>query len=210
MAEATTTAPAPATTAAAPAVTAPAVAVPPVPKLPHGVRLYEAMWVVDANAGREDYSKCLNGIREIVEKGGGSWINADKWEERRLAYSIKKKKRGLYIISYFRAPGTAVSAIERDVNLSEDILRVLVTDAEHLNEGEMNAVEPQPIIREERPSWERNDRFDRGGYGDRGDRGGDRGGEDRRPPRREDRAPREERAPAPAPAGEPASAGGSE
>ena len=53
-----------------------------------------------------------------------------------------------------------VSAIERDVNLSEDVLRVMVTQAEHLNQDEMNAVEPQPIIKEERPSWERPD--DRG------------------------------------------------
>jgi hypothetical protein len=56
----------------------------------------------------------------------------------------------------------------------------------------MEKVEPQPIIREERPSWERNARFDRGGggggydrAGDRGDRGGDRGAD------RGDREPRE-------------------
>jgi hypothetical protein len=77
------------------------------------------------------------------------------------------------------------------VNLSEEVLRVLVTDATHLNKDEMEKVEPQPIIREERPSWERNDRFDRGGGGgydrggDRGDRGGDRGAD------RGDREPRE-------------------
>jgi hypothetical protein len=42
------------------------------------------------------------------------------------------------------------------VNLSDQVLRVLVTKAEHLNAEEMAAVEPQPIIpREERTSWDR-------------------------------------------------------
>lgn len=116
--------------AAAPAAPAPATTaapVPPVPDLPPGVRLYEAMWVVDANTGREDYNKVLAAIKEIVEKGGGSWINADKWEERRLAYAIKKKKRGLYIINHFSAPTEAVTKIDRQARLSEVVLRHMIT-----------------------------------------------------------------------------------
>ena len=105
---------------------------------------YEAMFLLPAGANTE-LEKSQQTIRGIIERHGGEVIVLKKWDERKLMYEIKAQKRGLYIISYFRAPGTAVSAIERDVNLSEDILRVLVTDAEHLSEGEMNAVEPQPI-----------------------------------------------------------------
>ena len=115
--------------AAAPAAAAPAAApvvVPPVPILPHGVRLYEAMWVVDANSGREDYNKCLAAIKEVVEKGGGTWINADKWEERKLAYPIKKKKRALYIINHFSAPTESVIKIDRNARLSDVVLRHMI------------------------------------------------------------------------------------
>src|SRR5471032_3324587 len=111
-----------AATVTAPAPAAPAVPVPPTPKFPHGTRLYECMWVVDANTGREDYNKVLAAIKEIVEKGGGAWINADKWEERRLAYQIKKRKRGLYIINHFSAPTEAVIKIDRNARLSEVVL----------------------------------------------------------------------------------------
>jgi small subunit ribosomal protein S6 len=95
-----------------------------------------------------------------------------KWDERKLAYEINKQKRGTYVIAFFKAPGSAVAALERDVNLSEQVLRVLVTRADHLNQEEMAAVEPQPIQpREERNPWDRPS-FDRGG--DRGERGGER------------------------------------
>ncbi|HYF51782.1 MAG TPA: 30S ribosomal protein S6 [Planctomycetota bacterium] len=107
--------------------TAPAPVVPPTPTLPAGTRLYECMWVVDANTGREDYNKVVTGLKEIVEKGGGAWINGDKWEERRLAYPIKKKKRGLYIISHFSAPTDNVIKIDRQAKLSDLVLRHMIT-----------------------------------------------------------------------------------
>ena len=119
-------APAAATPAAAAPVAAPA-PVMPTPELPTGVRLYECMWVVDANTGREDYNKVIVALKEIVEKGGGTWLNADKWEERRLAYQIKKRKRGLYIINHFSAPTEAVIKIDRNARLSEVVLRHMIT-----------------------------------------------------------------------------------
>jgi len=54
---------------------------------------------------------------------------------------VKMKTDGTPVLK-ITAPPQAVVPIERDVNLSEDVIRVLVTRADHLNETEMNAVEP--------------------------------------------------------------------
>ena len=115
---------------------------------------YEAMFLFGQVAA-QDLEGALNQVRQIVERHEGQVMVLKKWDERKLAYEIKKQKRGTYIICYYRGPGGSVSAIERDVNLSDNVLRVLITDADHLNQKEMEAVEPQPIIREERPSWDR-------------------------------------------------------
>jgi ribosomal protein S6 len=136
-----------------------------------------------------DAEKVLLTVRGIIERHGGNVLVLKKWDERKLAYEIGRNKRGLYIISYFDAPTSAVGPIERDVNLSEEVLRVMVTSADHLTQKEMAAVEPQPIQpREERNSWDRPDRGgDRGGEHRGGDRGGhrrdrdDRGGREGRP-----------------------------
>jgi small subunit ribosomal protein S6 len=148
---------------------------------------YEGMFLLPAGAAAE-VDASTNTVRGIIERHGGKILVIKKWDERKLTYEVKKQKRGLYVIAYFNAPPAAVAAIERDVNLSEEVLRVMVTQADHLNQDEMNAVEPQPIIKEERPSWERQD--DRG---PRRDFGGPR-----RDDRREEgpREPRGEAAPA--------------
>ena len=130
---------------------------------------YEAMFLFGQSAAA-DLEHATQTVRQMIERHSGQVLVLKKWDERKLAYEIKGNKRGTYIISYFKAPGDAVTQIERDVNLSEEVLRVMVTRADHLNQQEMDAVEPQPIIREEKPSWERDDR----------------------PPRRDDR-PREDR-----------------
>jgi len=141
---------------------------------------YEAMFLLPPGAAMEQDGTGLRLCRSIIERHAGEVILIKKWDERKLSYEVNGQKRGTYVIAYFRGPGAIVASIERDVKLNDEILRVMVTQADHLNETEMNAVEPQPIIREERPSWER-------GFDDRGPRRDDRG------PRGDDRGPREER-----------------
>jgi small subunit ribosomal protein S6 len=134
---------------------------------------YEAMFLVSPTAA-PDADAAVKLAQGIVERHGGKIMVIKKWDERKLTYEIKGHKRGTYVIAYFKAPGKAVTPIEREVNLSEDVLRVLVLRADHLNEKEMAAVEPQPIQpREERNPWDRPD-FNR-------------------PPRRDDHAPRGDR-----------------
>src|ERR1700760_4904177 len=115
---------------------------------------YEGMFLLGQSAAA-DLEAGLKLVRGVIESHGGEIMVLKKWDERKLHYEIQGQKRGTYIISYFKAARSAVVALERDVKLSEELLRVLVTKADHLNQKEMDAVEPQPIVREERPSWER-------------------------------------------------------
>src|SRR6478672_11775371 len=149
--------------------------------------VYEAMFLFPATVA-SDLDHALMTARQMIERHGGEVIVLKKWDERKLAYELGKNKRGVYVISYFRGPGAIVGAVERDVNLSEDVLRVMIMRADHLNEKEMDAVEPQPIQpREERPSWDRGGGYDRPPRDDRGPRE-DRGD---RPPRRRDESTEE-------------------
>jgi Ribosomal protein S6 len=62
-----------------------------------------------------------------------------KWDERRLAFEIDKQKRGTYILAYANVPGDQVGHIERDVQISERLLRVLIVKADHLTAEEIAA-----------------------------------------------------------------------
>lgn len=92
-------------------------------------RLYEAMFLVDS-AAEADWDKINEIIKKILEKAGAEIVSMEKWDERRLAYEIGGKNRGTYILCYFHADGQKIRQIERDAQLSESIMRVLILGTE--------------------------------------------------------------------------------
>ncbi|MEX2220094.1 MAG: 30S ribosomal protein S6 [Phycisphaerales bacterium] len=99
---------------------------------------YEAMFLI-GQAAAADLASAVEHIKEVLSRAHAEVIAMSKWDERRLAYEIKKQKRGLYILTYFTAPNTSLKQIERDCNLSEKVLRVLILRADHYTMDEMQA-----------------------------------------------------------------------
>lgn len=86
--------------------------------------LYEALFLMDADskpeAGHEEH------LQEILKRAGAELVSMDKWGERKLAFPVGGKKRGLYFLAHFNAPGTAVAEIRRAAAISEFILREMI------------------------------------------------------------------------------------
>ena len=92
-------------------------------------KLYEGMFLVDS-AQAQNWDAVITTIKTILERAEAEIVSMKKWDERRLAYEINGKTRGTYILCYFRADGERIRDIERDVYLSERIMRVLILCAE--------------------------------------------------------------------------------
>ena len=114
-------------------------------------KLYEAMFLVDSAEAASDWDGINETIRRILQRRDAQIEVMRKWNEGRLAYEISGKERGTYILVYFRAAGDAIEAIERDVQLSERILRVLIVRADHIDE---QVLEKEKTIMAEKPSAE--------------------------------------------------------
>jgi len=93
-------------------------------------KLYEAMFLVNSEQAA-DWDQINKTIENILKRSEAEIVSIRKWDERKLAYKIKKQSHGIYILCYFKADGEKIKDIERDVRLSERIMRVLIlnTDA---------------------------------------------------------------------------------
>ncbi|MHC4336656.1 MAG: 30S ribosomal protein S6 [Planctomycetota bacterium] len=100
-------------------------------------KLYEAMFLVDAADSQADWDGVESNIRTILARLDAEIVSLKKWDTRRLAYAIDKKSVGTYILCYFRADGKRMAEIERIVQLSERILRVLILSADHMAEEDL-------------------------------------------------------------------------
>lgn len=90
---------------------------------------YEAMFLFDPTFGN-NAEDCETEIRRLMDRADAEILFCKKWDERRLAYRIKGRKRGVYMLVYFKAPTSNITPMERDAQLSEHILRLLVLRAE--------------------------------------------------------------------------------
>jgi small subunit ribosomal protein S6 len=66
----------------------------------------------------------------VVTTGGGTIDNVDYWGRRRLAYEIQKKSEGIYTIVNFTADPATTQELERQLRLSESIMRTKVLRAD--------------------------------------------------------------------------------
>ncbi len=93
-------------------------------------RLYEGMFLVDSAQATADWEGTLSVINNILQRADAEVVAMRKWQERKLAYDIDHKSRGTYILCYFKAEGPRISGIEKDVLLSEKVMRALILTTE--------------------------------------------------------------------------------
>jgi len=119
-------------------------------------KLYEAMFLVDSADAASDWDGVNAAINKILERAEAENVSMRKWDDRKLEYEIKKKSRGTYILCYFNCEGDKVGAIERDVQLSEKIMRVLILSAEKIPAEYMEKDTPsEAVVKKEQEAAER-------------------------------------------------------
>ena len=105
-------------------------------------RKYEGLFLFGTNYTSQ-VDDAIKIVRSAVEKAGGKVHVLKKWDDRKLAYEVKKQSRGLYLLSFFEAETSAIATIERELRLGGEMLRCLITDGSHLSAEEVEKMEPQ-------------------------------------------------------------------
>ena len=140
--------------------------------------LYEHVYMARQDISAQQVEALTEQFKKVVAGLGGSIDKVEYWGVKSLAYRIKKNRKAHFSLFNINAPHAAIAEMERQMGLSEDVLRFMTIRVEEHEEG------PSAMMRKRDDDGERGER--RGPRGDRPDRG-ERG--DRPPrPRREDSA----------------------
>lgn len=110
--------------------------------------VYECMFLASQSAAAQ-FGDLIQHINDLVGRAQGEIVAMRKWDDRRLAYEIDKQKRGVYILAYVSCPADQVGHLERDVQISDRLLRVLVTSAAHLSDEEIAAADDRQALQDE-------------------------------------------------------------
>jgi len=91
---------------------------------------YELMVILDPEIDERTVAPSLDKFLNVIRNDGGTVDKVDIWGRRRLAYEIKKKSEGIYAVVDFTAEPATTKELDRQLNLSEAVMRTKVLRAE--------------------------------------------------------------------------------
>ena len=159
------------------------------------MRTYEALYIVSPDLEDDAIQTIAKDVESLVVNHEGAVVRSEIWGKRKLAYEVKKRTEGVYVLLRFQANPDVVSKLESYFKLADAIIRSLIA---HFDEHTLRLEAEQNQRREEEL---RSAPAGRDGDRDRDRDGGRDGGRDRdRGPRRhrdddddDDRRPRRPR-----------------
>jgi small subunit ribosomal protein S6 len=100
------------------------------------VTAYEIVYIFDSQVADERVLEKLDRYhQQLTGQSGGDITAVDHWGRRQLAYPIRKRSNGYYVVAQFQAKAEALPEFERLLKLDEELLRYLVV----LHDGEPTA-----------------------------------------------------------------------
>lgn len=90
------------------------------------MREYELMYILSPEVSEEAASGLMERVGQLVTRGGGEMAKQEPWGKKKLAYSIREFREGLYVLSQFKLPPRQIGELERNLKLTPEILRYLL------------------------------------------------------------------------------------
>jgi small subunit ribosomal protein S6 len=91
---------------------------------------YELMVILDPEVDERTVAPSLDKFLNVIRNDGGTIDKIDIWGRRRLAYEIDKKTEGIYAVVNFSAESATTDELDRQLGLSEAVMRTKVLRAE--------------------------------------------------------------------------------
>jgi small subunit ribosomal protein S6 len=86
---------------------------------------YETLFVVKPTLTDEETAAQIAKIKEVVSNNGGELLATNDMGMRKLAYQVEKHSRGYYTVLLYKAEGTLISELERNLRINEDVIKFL-------------------------------------------------------------------------------------
>lgn len=102
---------------------------------------YEILLMLDPDLAEQRQEEIIARTRELVQRGGGTWVRHDAWGRRRLAYEIKHKGEGVYHLLQFDAEPETLDELSRILRITDGVMRHMAT---RRLEGSQTSPPPEP------------------------------------------------------------------
>ena len=128
---------------------------------------YETLFVIKPTLTDEEIALQITKVKDILAKEGAELLGTNDMGMRKLAYPVQKNERGYYTILFYKAEGTVIQELERNLKINEDVIKFLTIKYSNKKElGQFNKlvaatvkveakIEEKPEVKTEEKSEEK-------------------------------------------------------
>lgn len=87
------------------------------------MRKYETIFILDPDLEDQDAQNVIEKVKGIITQGNGEIIRIEDWGKRKLAYKVKKKTRGHYILLHFSGQPALLNELERNFKVMDSVIK---------------------------------------------------------------------------------------
>ncbi len=92
--------------------------------------IYESIFIINPNLPDEETAGIIKKMQDVVAKQGGEMTKFEDWGKRKLAYEVKKHKRGHYAFFQFKGAAPVVNELERTYKLTDSVIKFMTVKLE--------------------------------------------------------------------------------
>ena len=86
---------------------------------------YETLFVIKPTLTEEEIAAEIAKIKDVLTKEGAELLATNDMGMRKLAYPVEKNDRGYYTVLFYKAEGTVINELERNLKINEEVLKFL-------------------------------------------------------------------------------------
>jgi len=90
------------------------------------MNIYENIVIFNAAVTDEEADASIVKIKELIAGNGGEVLKIDIWGRKKLAYEIKKQKKGLYVLLFYKTPPATLKKLEEFYKVLDVVLKFMI------------------------------------------------------------------------------------
>ena len=87
------------------------------------MRKYETIFILDPDLEEEPAQSAIEKVKGIITQANGEILKVEDWGKRKLAYIVKKKPKGRFILIHFSGTPALLSELERNFRVMDAVIK---------------------------------------------------------------------------------------
>ncbi len=103
---------------------------------------YETIYILRADVDADSAERVQARVADAVEREHGKLVKVEAWGRRKLAYPVRKHRRGVYVYLKYVGGGGLVAEIERNLKLQDAVVKFMTVQT--ADEVDIGALQIDP------------------------------------------------------------------